>query len=215
VIFQRRVHATDDELSAYLDGRLDAGSRDRVGGHVDGCAICRQALDGLRAVQTSLHGLRAKAPRSFALREADVRPARGRAAGRFAGMMPLLSGVTALALIAFFAVVGVDMSGGGSSKSSESLKAQPASINQLAPSVGDASAGAPAADQSLTVTVPASFVSRSVVGTPPEATPQLAPSVSSGTGSDARMHVAEAALAAVALVSGGSAVAVARRRRSA
>jgi hypothetical protein len=212
LIFQRRIHATDDELSAYLDGRLDAAVRERVGGHVDGCAICRQALDGLRTVQTSLRGLRAKAPRSFALREAVARPVRARSRGGFDGVMPLLSGVTAMAMIALFAVVGVDMSGGGSS-SRAGTSAQPASVLEFAPAAGD-TGPAPAAAQSLTVTVTASFLSRTGAGTPAEATPALAKSASSSSGSDTRMHMAEAALAAVALVSGGSAVAVARRRRS-
>jgi len=227
VIFQRRVHATDDELSAYLDGRLGAGSRERVGGHVDGCAICRQALDGLRAVQTSLRGLRAKAPRSFALREADVRPARSRAAGGFAGVMPLLSGVTAMAMIAFFAVVGVDMSGGGASSSQSAGKlalnagvprassTNYSAADQISPVTASSVAQGAEQAQRLTVTAPGAAFSGNVAGTPPEATPALATSGSSGTGSDAWMHVAEAALAAVALVSGGSAVAVARRRRSA
>jgi anti-sigma factor RsiW len=214
LIFQRRIHATDDELSAYLDGRLDAGVRERVGSHVDGCAICRRALDGLRAVQTSLRGLRAKAPRSFALCEAAARPARARAPGGLSGAMPLLSGVTAMAMLALFAVVGFDMSGGGSS-SSAGTKAQPAAVYGLAaPSVADTGSAADAA-QSLTVTVTTSFVSRNGAGTPAEATPEPAKRLSNGSGSDTRMHVAEAALAAVALVSGGSAVAVARRRRAA
>jgi hypothetical protein len=238
LIFQRRIHATDDELSAYLDGRLAPGVRERVGGHVDGCAICRQALDGLRAVQTSLRGLRAKAPRSFALREAAARPVRARAAGGLWGAMPLLSGVTAMAMIAFFAVVSFDMSGGDFG-STNSKKVSSGYNGLSAASVDDASAPMPgAADtaapvaseasmqseqrltvtasgaaQSLTVTLTASLLSGSVAGTPVEPTLEPAKSASSGTGSDARMHVAEAALAAVALVSGGSAVAVARRRR--
>ncbi len=225
MIFQRRIHATDDELSAYLDGRLDAGVRERVGSHVDGCAICQQALDGLRAVQTSLRGLRAKAPRSFALREAAARPVRARAPGGFDGLMPLLSGVTAMAMIAFFAVVGVDMSGGGASSSQSAAKLLNAAVPrasstnysaavQISPVTAPSVAQGTELSQRLTVAAPDSAFSVNGAGTPAEATPELAKSASSGTGSDTRMRVAEAALAALALVSGGSAVAVAWRRRA-
>ncbi len=229
MLFQRRRHATDAELSAHLDGRLDKSSHERVARHVDGCLICQEALDGLRVVQTSLRSLpREKAPRSFALREADVRPAR--AAGRLVGAMPLLSSITAIAMVAFLAVMAVDVLGGSSSshRGATSGGGVPAAaIDYRARSATEvrSSAGAEAATSEArilgpalgavqaTLTAASSDLAKGAVAAPPVATP-MAGHGSPASGGDTKLHMAEAALAAVALVSGGSAVALARRRKA-
>jgi anti-sigma factor RsiW len=54
------------ELSAYLDGELNAAERAELDAHLRDCAPCRAALAELRHVQNSLHELpRAKAPSSL------------------------------------------------------------------------------------------------------------------------------------------------------
>lgn len=120
---------TEAALSAYVDGELSAGERSRVERHLDGCATCRETLAGLRAVRSALQALpRATAPRSFALRQADVRPrAAARSAGWFAS--PALAGVAMVALVSFFSLVSVDLivqSGGTADKSNTGAVVQPA-----------------------------------------------------------------------------------------
>ncbi len=237
MLFQRSIHASDDDLSAYLDGRLAAGTRERIDGHLSGCAICQRALEGLRAVRSALQGLPAvRAPRSFALREADVRPAAR--AGGVTRAMPLLSGMTAAAMLAFFALVGFDFAGGGSSSSSSAGRpailaagaasdtakslAQSNNVELAMTATFERAAAAPSgfgsavstpdlatantfADDSGTL---AFRVAPSVV-TPEPATTRAA---SESSNNDMGMHVAEAALAAVALVSGAGVIIVSRRR---
>jgi hypothetical protein len=40
----RLAHLRDDELAAYLDGRLTAAERGRVEAHIDACDVCRAEL---------------------------------------------------------------------------------------------------------------------------------------------------------------------------
>ncbi len=107
----RQRHAVgDEELNAYIDGELDDAARSRVEAHIESCAVCRDALDELRMVSQSLQSLAGvQAPRSFALREADVESAPAQPAGWLAGATPLLGGVAAVAFLAFFVLVGVDV----------------------------------------------------------------------------------------------------------
>lgn len=236
MLFQRSIHASDDDLSAYLDGRLAAATRERIDGHLPGCAICQRALEGLRAVRAALQALPAvRAPRSFALREVEVRP--GARAGGAARAMPLLSGMTAAALLAFFALVGFDIAGSGSSSSSPSRAALPAAQGT---SFGAAESLSPSKALAMTATF------ANAAGAPdtlqPESTPdlsnatafadqpgtlafQVAPSVvtptpatlvapSESSGNDMAMHVAEAALASMALASGAGVIIVSRRRNT-
>jgi anti-sigma factor RsiW len=237
VLFQRSIHASDDDLSAYLDGRLAAATRERIDGHLPGCAICQRALEGLRAVSSALQGLPAvRAPRSFALREADVRPAAR--AGGLTRAMPLLSGMTAAALLAFFALVGFDIAGGGSSSSSSASKG--ANVELLGASD---TAKSLAQSNNMELAMTATFeraaaapnVFGSAVSTPDLATAntfaddagtlvfRVAPSVvtpepgtarvaSASSNNDMGMHVAEAALASMALASGAGVIIVSRRR---
>lgn len=67
-----------ERLSAYLDGELEARDAERLEAHLSECESCRDELEGLRAISASLRELpEAEAPRSFALRPAQVegRPA--------------------------------------------------------------------------------------------------------------------------------------------
>ena len=121
-ILRRRHPVGDEELNAYIDGELDDAARSRVEAHLESCAACREAVDELRMVSRALQALPgAQAPRSFALREADVEPMPARQAGRLAGATPLLGGVATVAFLAFFVLVGVDVadrsSGGDASDS--------------------------------------------------------------------------------------------------
>ena len=222
MLFRRRLHATNDELNAYLDGALGGSVLERIRGHVDACAICQEALEGLRTVQASLRGLRAQAPRSFALREAAVRPAPARAPGGPARAMPLLSGVTAMALIAFFAVVSVDMAGDGGGRQTARGALRSAAIgddmSQAVPRAGDtASLGEieRTTEEGQRLTVTASGAAYNGIGAPPSATPE--PVIGAPADEDGddtmKLRVAEGALAALALVSGGSAFVLVRRRR--
>ncbi len=240
MLFRRRQHATDTELSAHLDGRLDGDSRERVARHVDSCAICQEALDGLRVVQTSLRSLpRTTAPRSFTLREADVWPAaRAHPRRPLVRTTRVLSSVTAMATLAFLALLSVDVLGGPSSSSNlattrSGAPAVPAAVEQKAAQstgAGNYSAAdqaatltAAAADQHIrgpalgavqaTLTVVARDLAKGNVAVPPVVTPTAAGRVSRASGDDdTKLHVAEASLAAVALVSAGSVVVLARLR---
>ncbi len=107
---RRRHPIGDEELNAYIDGELDAAASSRVEAHMESCAACRETVGELRTVSQALQSLpRVQAPRSFALREVDVEPAPARTAGWLAGATPLLGGVAAVAFLAFFVLVGVDV----------------------------------------------------------------------------------------------------------
>ena len=45
------------ELSAWIDGDLEPGAQERVTGHLEGCAACRQVVDDLRALQRAAAAL--------------------------------------------------------------------------------------------------------------------------------------------------------------
>lgn len=110
----RRHPVRDEQLNAYLDEQLSAAERARVRAHIDGCMRCRRTLDELRAVRSAVRALPQRpAPRSYALRQADVRSAPPATTSGLTRAMPLLSGVTAAALVAFGVLVGLDVSSQG------------------------------------------------------------------------------------------------------
>jgi hypothetical protein len=117
VLFWRDRHnVREEDLSAYVDGELSASVLQRVEAHLETCEACRETITELRAVRQSVKELpHASAPRSFALREADVAsaPTSG-AVGLFGSMTPLLSGVAAIAMVAFVVLAGFDVSSNGS-----------------------------------------------------------------------------------------------------
>jgi len=113
----RRHPLREEDLSAYLDGRLPTARSARLEEHLAACEPCRQRLEGLRAVVEGLRALPSMAaPRSFALRPEQVTsPARPMAwAQRASAFGP--AGAAAAAALLFIVLVGVDlgtMRGGG------------------------------------------------------------------------------------------------------
>lgn len=163
MFFWRRRHpVSEEELSAYLDGELEGARRDRVEAHVEECAACREILGELRSVRQALRDIpRATAPRSFAVREADVHPeAAPRAVGALGRAAPLLSGVATAAVVVFGVLVGIDLTGGIQSGADD--EAYPAAI-RYAPEDGEP--GAPMPDEEEEA------LSGDVDGYAPEGTP--------------------------------------------
>ena len=71
--FRRRSTELDDLISAYVEGRTDAGDEARVRQHLLAEPETQVDVDGLRATVALLHSIApAKAPRSFALQEAPA-----------------------------------------------------------------------------------------------------------------------------------------------
>ena len=123
MLFWRNRHEIrDEELNAFVDGELDETARLRVERHIDSCTSCGETVAELQAVSLAMSELPAvQAPRSFALREADVSPAPASGAtGLFGSVTPLLSGVAAIAIVAFVVLVGVDITDEGGSQLSTS-----------------------------------------------------------------------------------------------
>ncbi len=112
MLFWRNRHKVrDEELNAFVDGELDESARPRVERHIASCAPCSAAVAELQAVSRAMSELPAvPAPHSFALREADVtpEPASG-GMGVFGSATPLLSGVAAIAVVAFVVLAGIDI----------------------------------------------------------------------------------------------------------
>lgn len=69
-ILRRSRHVTDEHLSAYADGSLDAVETRKVEAHLPACdGDCARRLEGLRTTAAILRSVSAaQAPRSFALR---------------------------------------------------------------------------------------------------------------------------------------------------
>ncbi len=64
-----------DQLSAYIDGELDASAAERLERHLAECGRCRQEMEQLRATVAALQKLPAvEAPRSFTLSQERVAP---------------------------------------------------------------------------------------------------------------------------------------------
>lgn len=171
----RRGHQPDVEaLSASLDGRLPAAEAERLRAHVAGCAACRAQLTSLQSARDALRGLgEVEAPRSFALRQADL--AAMPAPRRWA---PALASATAVLVLAIAggAVWYASRSGDGDSQlaASEAAPTRPVgaiAADSAAPSPTPRIENGPPAFGSVYRTPAAS----SVVTTPP-----------SGAGADAR-----------------------------
>ena len=98
-------HAELDQLSAYIDGELDATERTALEAHLPSCAECRSTLDALRATITDLASLPEPVPSeqdSWALRSAI---ARGRAPVKQWHRAAWAAGAVAATLIAVVAIV--------------------------------------------------------------------------------------------------------------
>ena len=145
-----RKHQPDVEaLSAYADGRLDAGLAAALAAHIETCVACTMRLAELRQVKTMLAAMPEQPhPRSFRLRQADVEaPAPAAAASRsrpasHGGLLRAMPVMSALGVFAFAVVVAADVStrndGGRLASSDRSI----ASLNSDSAEFGeDAAAG--------------------------------------------------------------------------
>jgi len=101
-LFQNEHEYAQDNLSAYLDGELDAREKDRIEKHLRECAICQRELAGLRQTVALLRLVpEVPLPRSFLVPLAEARPQPARA------RQPALTLVRSASLIATFLFVAV------------------------------------------------------------------------------------------------------------
>ena len=121
MIFFRQHPVREDALSAYIDGALSGDALSRVERHLESCERCRSAVEELRAVRSAVQELpRERAPRSFALRRADIEAPRQVAPSGVLRTSPMLGAVATIALLAFFSLVGLDVADGPSGSSDRS-----------------------------------------------------------------------------------------------
>ena len=235
-ISRQRHRIGDEELNAYIDGELDAAARSRVEAHMESCAACRETVGELRTVSQALQALPgAQAPRSFALREADVKPMPAQRAGWLAGATPLLGGVATVAFLAFFVLVGVDVADRSADSDAGSAASRTLSDERLSSETAaeDTAFGAeiqegppddgapPLEDAPLAATgadIP-DVESQNNGGVasdedPADGTTRELLDPEPGDDDNSRLRIAEAATAAVALAAGGSLALVWWRRRA-
>lgn len=174
---RRNEHATDEELSAMLDGELPAARQTAVAAHAGRCERCTEALEQLGQIRTLLQGLpQERAPRSFALTPemAGGRPAPSPAAPK---RSPLVF-APAVALTLLVALFAVDLSSSGfSSREEMSSAAGGATANQaeIARTESSAGDGAMAPDRTFS----------SPQGTPqPMTAPALMPPPATGSSTE-------------------------------
>ena len=217
-----------DQISAYIDGKLEAPAAARLKGHLAECERCRVELEHLRATVAGLRDLpEVEPPRSFALspeRVAAPRP-------HLPATPPLAIGARVAAAglaVALAAVFVVDLGDIGGNGEVQEAAAPQTTTERLPDEDGmEAAAGAPAADEAEGAGAatrgqePAGgeteLMSGDQAAEPPAAGPEggdtSAPAPSSG-GIDA-LTVAEIGLAAAlgALVTVSLALAFAGRKR--
>jgi hypothetical protein len=92
---------TLEELSAYLDHELDAGTQARIADHLAGCADCTRRLDGLRETVHAVRALPMETPaRTFTVPEQRRQPFRwapvGWLGGAAAALLVVAFGVSQL-----------------------------------------------------------------------------------------------------------------------
>ena len=173
-----RRHASEEELSTYLDGRLPPRAQARVDAHLQACADCSRKLEEIRLLAAEMRRLpRATAPRSFAISpelaavtrgEADRSRQEEKTAARrvYLGF----SGATVAAAILLVAVVGADLlaSKGGedspTGRVASSREAEPAGAAET----GQAAEGIAGENEDLTP-----GVAPSVPGAVPDSTESL------------------------------------------
>ena len=99
----------EEMLSAYIDGELSTAQKARVDAHLAKCEDCARNLRTMRQTVSLLGQLpTVKAPRSFAIREAQVTPRR-RAGVRWSWAYSALQGATVLAFLLFVVVSAGDV----------------------------------------------------------------------------------------------------------
>lgn len=147
LLARRPRHASAEDLSARLDGRLAQPAATRLDAHLAACPQCRQRSDGLAAARAALRSLPRVSPaRSFRLREADVAAARSPSRPWYAPPVVRAAGALAVVLAAsaaFFVVASVRSNGGDQIRGLSMSSGQPAAQKALSsPAFGDAAAGA-------------------------------------------------------------------------
>ena len=144
--FRRRIHPTENELSAFLDEELGKARSLALAAHFETCATCRSTLEDLRAVHSLVSRLpNPGASRSFTL-TAEV-------AGASTGARPprrlSLSLSPAVALTVLVALLAVDFGGWSGSTSNDQASRSLALNAESAAVAGDdgaKSAGGAAAE---------------------------------------------------------------------
>lgn len=138
-MFFRRAHPVSDiELGGYLDERLDAPARARLEAHLPECSVCQEAIAEFRVLRVTLRELPAeRAPRSFALREAQAaRPAFG-VFGALVQAPALAGGLATAAVLVLGVLVGVDVGSDGATdgaqRADETVQMAPAASQDGGP----------------------------------------------------------------------------------
>ncbi|MDO8611297.1 MAG: zf-HC2 domain-containing protein [Dehalococcoidia bacterium] len=204
-----------DQLSAYIDGELEAAAAERLEAHLAACEGCRLELGQLRATAAALRDLpEAEVPRSFTLspeRAAGRRPLTRATAPLALGMRLAAAGVA----VALAAVFVVDL--GGLAEDNEAGTAAPQAASDRgteygAPNDGAATpnaegAGTPATSEELAG-------DRSDTGTPSQTAEVPPPAQTTGGGGIDALAAAEIGLGVTLglLVLGGLALAFAGRK---
>jgi hypothetical protein len=96
-----KTHPEPEQLSAYLDGEVDAAERAQIDAHVRTCSECSATLTGLRATLADLRELPSPTPsdqESWALRSALVR-ARKRPSRQYQRWVTAAGSVAAVAIV--------------------------------------------------------------------------------------------------------------------
>jgi hypothetical protein len=205
-----------DQLSAYIDGELEAAAAERLEAHLAACEGCRLELEQLRVTAVALRDLpEAEAPRSFTLSPKATRL--GESPERAAARRPLTRATAPLALgmrlaaagvaVALAAVFVVDLSGLAEDNEAGTAAPQAASDRGTEYGVPTDSAAAPSAEGAQT---PAAG---SDTGTPSKTSKAQPPAETGGGGIDA-LAAAEIGLGVTLglLVLGGLALAFAGRK---
>src|ERR1051325_8205233 len=87
-------------LTPYVDGELDAGESGAFERHLEGCAVCRQALAAERALKSAIRAMpRTAMPVSLAERVRAALPPPRRPASTWFPRMPALAAGLALFLL--------------------------------------------------------------------------------------------------------------------
>lgn len=116
--FRRNEH-DEEQLSAYLDGELDARHAENVERHLSTCAACSALLDELRETRAMLSALPAQTPRRSFVLGAEYARAPVQEAARPSRRFNLVL-APAAALTVFVALVAVDLGNFSSTSSDES-----------------------------------------------------------------------------------------------
>ena len=216
-----------DQLSAYIDGELDASATERLEHHLAECGRCRQEMEQLRATVAALQELPAvEPPRSFTLSPERLAP---RPPMPVASPLAFGARIAAAGVAAALAVVLVVDLGdfGGDGVTDEATAPQitrsEANEDELEPADGaaapDGAQGAPAAEDDAEDGVEAFMSDTDGAAETPAAAPEEAeaPAVTpvGGDGGFDALTAAEIGLAsALAVLPAGSlALAFAGRRR--